>query len=196
MYRMTGFNGSQAVQAACVALRDGAAEGGIAALVDGMPVYVGQVERYVSVFRSMAGLGDDGEWRAWLAGNGTDEHEVRRDTLSFLIDFRLMERAALERGAVVPASDVDAQLESAAAMLGGWDALERSVAERGLTMELFRRGVEANLSRSMLIDQITAEYGGCGCLGRDGPETGARSAEEAFDRWYSGYRASASIVVT
>lgn len=197
-----GVNPSQAVQIACLVMESHDEDDAIAATVEEEAVYAGQVDDYILRFRRMAGLSKDSAWKAWLKQSGLDDKQVRADTIAFLVDHLLIERAARERGVSVGQWDVQRQLDTVMATPDSAAHAYMQLIRLGITEEQFAEGIRANLLRAALIDDVVAERLEQSSvefenrIAHAAREEGAlRMAYEVFDRWFADWRRSADVEI-
>lgn len=214
-------NTALATQIACVALAKKEHVGNVVAVVNGKPVFEGQVDEYVARFRSIGDMDESDAWASWLSTRACTELEVRRGTLRYLVNFILMGQAAVDRGVEVSEAEVDAQVKSARCAVGGQISLVSALAKQGIGMGQYRDGIRANLIRAKLIDDVASAVERPYDIEvliflkdkkvvdektdlSDIPEEGLDSAcdllflekkNEVFDRWFAAYRDSADIVL-
>lgn len=80
---------------------------------------------------------------------------VGRQALDELILIRLVEQEAAARGVTVPDEDVDAEVESIAAQMGGMEQLQFVLAQQGATMEQLKEEIHRTLLiRALLAPEI------------------------------------------
>lgn len=214
-------NTAQAAQIACIALAKKEHVGNLVAVVNGEPLFEGQIDEYVMRFRRMENMDDPVVWAEWLSARGYTEGDVRKDTVDYLVNFVLMEQAAANKRLEVSETNVDDQVEAARSAAGGQVALASKLAEFGISMEQYRDGIRACLLRTKLINDVAfaveppydietllflkekKAIGEKAVLSDISDETLDAACDhlfserknEVFDKWFTAHRASADIVM-
>jgi hypothetical protein len=110
--------------------------------------------------------------RALSQGPQPDRGDFTRSVLTFLIQTRIALDHAASRGISVSADEVDRELARVITSLGGQEAFDDFLSQRGLAVETVRRVIERSLLRSKVQQDVLRDAGSPG--GDQG---------QAFSRW-------------
>lgn len=134
--------------------------GGVAAVVGDTQIGEKAITSNIEQFREGAGLTTDEAWGNYLAELGETPESFRASTLSTYIYQELLRQAAAQQGVTVDAAAVDAQVAESRAAAESDEEWRQSLADAGMTEEMYRSNVESGLRESALVDkaigQVTA----------------------------------------
>lgn len=140
-------------------LGDGGGGADVAARVDGVAIERSFLDAQVEALDAAA---DDPEAELLDEVDPivADEESLRREVLGLLIQTRIINDLAEERGATVPDDEVAARVEEELEAFGGEQAAEQLLAQQGLTLELYREVlVPTQLQIAAIGEQLAAEAG-------------------------------------
>ena len=123
--------------------------------------------------------------RALSQGPQPDRGDFTRSVLTFLIQTRIALDHAASRGISVSADEVDRELARVITSLGGQEAFDDFLSQRGLAVETVRRVIERTLLRSKVQQDVLGDAGSPG-----GGDQG-----QAFSRWLRDRLAGAEVQV-
>ena len=151
---------SAALLAACsLGLAGCNGEGGVAATMNGEPIYEAQISTYIQENRTAAGLENEGAWVGYLQMMGMTPEQLRETTIMYFAQLMTTRQVAAEKGIALSNSEVDAELESMkgeAVQQTGGNANESWItmlAQYGYSQDAYRDYTEYLLLYEKLVDQ-------------------------------------------
>lgn len=161
----------------CLGLAACNGEGGVAATLNGEPIYEAQVTSYIQENRASAGLENDDAWVGYLQMMGMTPEQLRETTIMYFAQLMTTRQVAAEKGVDLSNAEVDAEIENmkaeAVQTVGGnanegWITM---LTQYGFNPDTFRDYTEYMLLYEKLCDQA---FGG-------DPEAANAYLEEVFD---------------
>ena len=175
---MGEFNSTESAQSVLMAVRALAEEnarGSLVGSVEGRPLFAGQVERFIELFRKKNGLAEADAWNAWCRETGNSYGGVYDDTVDYLVNFMVMGALAEREGISVSDEEVQGQIDAAYEELSLIDVLTE-LAMQGLSMPDYREGLRSYMSQLRLKESVA-------------------TTSDEFDAWYRRQLGSLDIVV-
>ncbi len=131
--------------------------GGVAAVVGDTQIGEKAITSNIEQFREGAGLTTDEAWGNYLVELGETPESFRDSTLSTYIYQELLRQAAAQQGVTVDAAAVDAQVAESREAAESDEEWRQSLADAGMTEEMYRSNVESGLRESALIDKAIGQ---------------------------------------
>lgn len=175
---MGKFNSAENAQSVLLAVRalgEDNAKGALVGSVEGRPLFAGQVERYIELFRRKGGLMLAEDWDAWCRSTGSSYESVYNDTVEYLVNFMVMEFLVEREGCLVTDEEVQEQVDLACDELSMLDLLTE-LAMQGLPMYEYEKGLRSYMAQLRLKESVASSF-------------------EEFDAWYGRQLLTVDVVV-